>query len=102
MKDWWNYQATLKILIFSLLAGAALPGLFALGLRLESEGVGHYITADGSPPRRHPVRFALSWLIFAFVVAAIVFSVLYIAKDFIAHHTGYHFMGANPHNTKSE
>jgi hypothetical protein len=32
--DWFNYHAALKILIFSMLAGAALPGLFALGLRL--------------------------------------------------------------------
>ena len=36
--DWFNYQASLKILIFSMLAGAALPGLFALGLRLHAVG----------------------------------------------------------------
>lgn len=27
MSAWFNYTATLKILIFSLLAGALLPGL---------------------------------------------------------------------------
>ena len=38
--DWFNYQASLKILVFSMLAGAALPGLFALGLRLHAVGAG--------------------------------------------------------------
>ncbi|CRH13724.1 hypothetical protein BN1213_02445 [Mycobacterium tuberculosis] len=30
MSAWFNYTATLKILIFSLLAGALLPGLLYL------------------------------------------------------------------------
>ena len=38
--DWFNYQASLKILVFGMLAGAALPGLFALGLRLQAVGSG--------------------------------------------------------------
>lgn len=38
MNAWFNYEATLKILLFSLLAGAALPGLFALGVRLQAAG----------------------------------------------------------------
>ena len=39
--DWFNYQASLKILLFSMLAGAALPGLFALGLRFQAVGGGN-------------------------------------------------------------
>lgn len=44
--DWFNYEATLKILVFSMLAGAALPGLFALGIRLQALGAGG-AAADG-------------------------------------------------------
>ncbi len=40
MSAWFNYTATLKILIFSLLAGALLPGLFAVGVRLQAAGDG--------------------------------------------------------------
>ena len=49
--DWFNYEASLKILVFSMLAGAALPGLFALGIRLHAAGAGD-ISTDGGPPHR--------------------------------------------------
>jgi hypothetical protein len=45
--DWFNYEATLKILLFSMLAGAALPGLFAVGIRLQAVGSGG-VGADGT------------------------------------------------------
>jgi hypothetical protein len=94
--DWFNYQATLKILLFSMLAGAALPGLFALALRLQAVGAGHVPTADGSAPQRNPVLLAIAWAIYALVLTVIIVGVLYIARDFIAHHTGYPFLGAKP------
>ena len=47
--DWFNYEASLKILVFAMLAGAALPGLFALGLRFQAVGAGQ-VTTDGSTP----------------------------------------------------
>ncbi|MCV7198424.1 hypothetical protein [Mycobacterium angelicum] len=95
MNNWFNYEATLKILIFSLLAGAALPGLFAVGVRLQAAGAGD-IATNGSAPHRNPVLTALAWLIYALVLAVIVIGVLYIARDFIAHHTGWAFLGAKP------
>jgi hypothetical protein len=91
--DWFNYEATLKILLFSMLAGAALPGLFALGLRLQAVG-GGYTGAEGAAPHRNPIATALAWLIYALVLAVIIIGVLYIARDFIAHNTGYPFLGA--------
>jgi hypothetical protein len=91
--DWFNYEATLKILLFSMLAGAALPGLFALGLRLQAVG-GGYTGAEGAAPHRNPIATALAWLIYALVLAVIIIGVLYISRDFIAHHTGYPFLGA--------
>ncbi len=91
--DWFNYEATLKILLFSMLAGAALPGLFALGIRLQALGAGG-VGADGATAQRNPVLSGLAWLIYALVVTVVVIGVLYIARDFIAHHTGYPFLGA--------
>jgi hypothetical protein len=91
--EWFNYEATLKILLFSMLAGAALPGLFALGIRLQALGAGA-ASADGTVSQKNPVLSGLAWLIYGLVVAVIVIGVLYIARDFIAHHTGYPFLGA--------
>ena len=91
--DWFNYEATLKILLFSMLAGAALPGLFAVGIRLQAIGAGG-VGADGSSSQKNPVFTGLAWLIYALVVAVILIALLYISRDFIAHHTGYPFLGA--------
>lgn len=93
--DWFNYEATSKILVFSMLAGAALPGLFALGIRLQALGAADTGTGtEGTTAPRNPVLSGLAWLIYAVVVAVIIIGVLYIARDFIAHHTGYPFLGA--------
>jgi hypothetical protein len=92
---WFNYEAMLKILIFSMLAGAALPGLFALGIRLQAAGAGAIVTDDAAP-KRNPVLIAIAWAIYALVLTVITIGVLYIARDFIAHHTGYPFLGAKP------
>jgi len=94
MSAWFNYGASLKILIFSLLAGAALPALFALGVRLQAAGAGD-IDTDRAP-RRSPVLVGIAWVIYGLVLAVIIIGVLYIARDFIAHHTGYPFLGAKP------
>jgi len=92
--DWFNYQASLKILLFSMLAGAALPGLFALGLRLQAVGSGFVPGTEGSTPQRNPMLVGLAWLIYALVVAVILFALAYISRDFVAHHTHYPFLGA--------
>ena len=91
--DWFNYQASLKILVFSMLAGAALPGLFALGLRFHAVGTGQE-GADGSSPQKNPALLAVAYAIYAVVLLVIAFALAYISRDFIAHHTGYPFLGA--------
>jgi hypothetical protein len=93
--DWFNYEASLKILVFSMLAGAALPGVFALGLRFHAVGVGE-VAPDGSAPHKNPVLLAIAWAIYALVVAVILFALLYVSRDFIAHQTGQAFLGAKP------
>ena len=92
--DWFNYQASLKILVFGMLAGAALPGLFALGLRLQAVGGGYVPTKDGGTAQRNPVLVGIAWAIYSVVVLVIIFALLYISRDFIAHHTHSPFLGA--------
>jgi hypothetical protein len=92
--EWFNYEASLKILFFSMLAGAALPGLFALGIRLQAIGAGAAGAEGTATSPKNPVLSGLAWVIYALVVTVIVIGVLYIARDFIAHHTGYPFLGA--------
>ncbi len=96
LSDWFNYEASLKILVFGMLAGAALPGLFALGIRLQAAGAGDISTDGAAPPHRNPMLVAMAWAIYALVLAVIIIGVLYIARDFIAHHTGIAFLGAKP------
>ncbi|MGH3558517.1 MAG: hypothetical protein ACRDTK_13665 [Mycobacterium sp.] len=93
MATWFNYAATVKILVFGLLVGAALPALFALGVRVGAAGAG----IDGDAvTRRRPALTALSWLLFALALTAVFVGVLFIARDFIAHHTGWFILGAKP------
>jgi hypothetical protein len=92
--EWFNYEASLKILLFAMLAGAALPGLFALGIRIQAVGSGGEI--DGHTSDRNPAMLALAYVIYGLVVVVIAFALLYIARDFIAHQTGSPFLGAKP------
>ncbi|BBZ45942.1 hypothetical protein [Mycobacterium parmense] len=93
--EWFNYQASLRILIFSMLAGAALPGLFALGLRFHAVGAGA-VAADGSQPHKNPALVAVAWAIYAVVLAVIVFALLYISRDFISSTLHTSFLGGKP------
>lgn len=90
---WFNYAATLKILVFGLLVGAALPALFAVGVRVGAAGAG--IEGDATTPRR-PALTAVSWLLYACVLTAVVVGVLFIARDFLGFHTGWYILGAKP------
>jgi len=78
-----------------MLAGAALPALFALGLRFQAVGTGH-VSADGDTPHKNPVLVAIAVAIYALVIAVIAFALLYISRDFIAHQTSHPFLGAKP------
>ena len=91
-KEWFNYEASFKILIFALLAGAALPALFAVGIRFQAVGAGQQATADGHVPDKNPAMLVAAWAIYALVLAVI--ALLYIARDFIATQTGSPFLGA--------
>ncbi|HET9874955.1 MAG TPA: hypothetical protein VFQ37_04220 [Mycobacterium sp.] len=97
MSQWFNYTATAKILVFGVLVGAALPALFAVAMRVHAAGTGVLASADGAgSDRRKPALIALSWAIFMLVLTVVIIAVLFIARDFIAHHTGWYLLGATP------
>ena len=92
MNGWFNYTAVLQILVVGLIVGAGLPALFSLGVRLNAEGVG-VVSHDGVS-KKNPALNAISWVLFALVLAAVVIGVLFVARDFIAHHTDLYLLGA--------
>lgn len=94
MSQWFNYAATLKILVFGLLVGAAMPALFAVATRVHAAGNG--ATAAGGATARRPLLIALSWAIFLVVLVVVVIGVLFIARDFLGHHFGWYLLGAKP------
>lgn len=96
MSEWFNYTAALKILVFGLLVGAALPALFAIGTRVNAAGVGAPSATDGTVGTRRPLLIALSWTIFLAVLVVVVIGVLFIARDFLGHHFGWYLLGAEP------
>ena len=96
MTTWFNYEASLKILIFGLLLGSGLPALFALAVRTGAAGAG-VVGSDGTAAaHKNPALSALSWALYSLALVAVVVGVLYIARDFIGAHTGWYMLGAKP------
>jgi hypothetical protein len=96
LSHWFNYEASLKILIYGLALGSGLPALFALAVRLGAAGDG-LMGSDGTAVQhRNPALTALSWALYALALVAVVISVLYIAREFIGAHTGMYILGAKP------
>nr|MCW2727720.1 hypothetical protein [Aeromicrobium sp.] len=93
MNGWLDVGALLKVLVFGIMAGAGLPALFALGVRTQAVGAGavggQHLAGD-----RKPVLTAVAYLCFALVATAVVAGVLFVARDFIGHHTGWYILGA--------
>ena len=96
MSAWFKYEAILEIIVAGLIVGAGLPALFSLGVRLNAEGVGVAGHSGGTVAKGNPLLVALSWVIFALVLTAVIIGVVFIARDFIGHHTGLYLFGAKP------
>jgi hypothetical protein len=96
MSTWFNYEASLKILIFGLILGSGLPALFALAVRVGAVGAGVEGSDGTAVGQKNPALTALSWALYAFALVAVVIGVLYIARDFIGVHTGMYILGAKP------
>jgi hypothetical protein len=96
MSHWFNYEASLKILIFGLLLGSGLPVLFALGVRAGSAGAGVQGSNGAAVAHKNPALTALSYALYALALTAVVIGVLYVAREFIGAHTGLYILGAKP------
>jgi hypothetical protein len=96
LNHWFNYQASIKILIFGLILGSGLPALFALAVRVGAAGDG-VIGSDGAAVQhKNPALTAISYALYALALVAVVIGVLYVAREFIGAHTGMYILGAKP------
>ena len=96
MSTWFNYEASLKILVFGLVLGSGLPALFALGVRAGAAGAGVEGSDGTAVMHKNPALTALSWALYSLALVAAVIGVLYVARDFIGLHTGMYILGAKP------
>jgi hypothetical protein len=96
MSTWFNYEASLKILIFGLILGSGLPALFALAVRAGAFGAGVAGSDGAAVGHKNPALTALSWVLYSVALVAVVIGVLYIARDFLGAHTGMYILGAKP------
>jgi hypothetical protein len=96
MNHWFNYEASLKILIFGLLLGSGLPALFALAVRTGAAGAGVSLSDGAAVAHKNPALTAISYALYALALAAVIVGVLYVAREFIGAHTGLYILGAKP------
>jgi len=96
MSTWFNYQASLKILLFGLVLGSGLPALFALGVRAGAARAGVQGSDGTTVGHKNPALTALSWALYAVALVAVVIGVLYVSRDFLGAKTGMYILGAKP------
>lgn len=96
MNHWFNYQASLKILLFGLILGSGLPALFALAVRAGSAGAGVQGSDGAAVAHKNPALLAVSYAIYALALVAVLIGVLYVARDAIGAWTGVYILGAKP------
>jgi hypothetical protein len=96
LSHWFNYQASLKILIFGLILGSGLPALFAVAVRFGAAGAGVMGSDGAAAGHKNPALTAISYAIYALALVAVVIGVLYISREFIGAHTGMYILGAKP------
>ncbi len=75
------FDGAWKVLVASLILGAGLPALFALGIRSLAWGAGgdaevHESGVTG--PRANPAGTVLAWILFLIVLAGVVLGITFI------------------------
>jgi hypothetical protein len=93
---WFNYEASLKILVFGLVLGSGLPALFALAVKVGAVGAGIQGGDGAALAHKNSALAAISYAIYALALAAVAVGVLYVARDAIGAWTGVYLLGAKP------
>ncbi len=96
MSHWFNYQASLKILLFGLILGSGLPALFAFAVKVGAAGAGIRGSDGAAVAHKNPALTAISYALYALALSAVVVGVLYVARDAIGAWTGTYLLGAKP------
>ncbi len=72
-------QDAWKVLVYSLVLGAGLPVVYALGVRALAMGGAGTSAPDGAPVvRRHPVGTVLATVCFLVVLAGVAVGLTYV------------------------
>jgi hypothetical protein len=74
-------QGAWKVLAASLILGAGLPLIFALGIRSLAWGSGgdaEVHTAGASGPKANPAGTVLGWILFIIVLAGVALGITYV------------------------
>lgn len=83
------------VTIAGLILGAGLPAVFALAMRISAGQTTRL--EDGTVLQTRPASSAaraVSAILYALIVAAIVVGILWVAKDFLYHAIGFNLFGA--------
>ena len=83
-------RALFDVTVAALVLGAAVPMLFALGVRWWS---GAEVTGPDGTVRRNPVALAGAFLCLLIVLTVVVAGVLFVAKGFLSDRLGIHLFG---------
>jgi hypothetical protein len=73
-----------RVLLASLLLGAGLPALFALGVRALAYGSGGEPEVDETgvvAPRPRPIGTVVAWILFAVVLLGVVLGITFIVAS---------------------
>jgi hypothetical protein len=73
-----------RVLLASLILGAGLPTLFALGIRSLAYGAGggaEVHDSDVTGPGPHPIGTVVGWLLFLIVLAGVVLGITFIVAS---------------------
>jgi hypothetical protein len=81
VNSWINFKAIGDILVVGLLAGAGLPALVAVGLRVLSPPPMRDLSGSAVAVRPSSARIAIAGLCFAVVLAAIGYGIYLIVKS---------------------
>lgn len=86
------FSGAWKVLVASLILGAGLPALFALGIRSLAWGAGgdaEVHAAGVAGPRANPIGTVLGWVLFLIVLAGVVLGITFIVVTGFGKHLSF-------------